>query len=286
MPGDSARKYGSLQKDNMKETPIFFTAGNYRLFGVLHEAKNESKKKEGFVICAPFAEEKLWAHRVLLNFARDLADKGYPVLRFDYMGNGDSEGDFEESTLDTMLSDTDYSVRTLKEKVREIESVSLLGLRLGATVASLAVRDRSEINRLILWEPVVNGSAYTRELLRINLSTQSSVYKKILFNTDALIGQMKAGGTVNVDGYEMAWPLYEQVSGVDLLNGNNTCECDTLIVQISRKKEAVNSVYEKLKGYYSKCELAVSTEEPFWKEMCHYYYRAHNLFHVTMDWLK
>jgi exosortase A-associated hydrolase 2 len=285
MSGDSARKYGSLQKDNMSETHYFFAAGNYRLFGVIHEAKHEFKK-EGFVFCAPFAEEKLWAHRVLLNFARDLADIGYPVLRFDYMGNGDSEGDFEESTLDTMLSDTEYAVRTLKEKVPEIESVNLLGLRFGATVAALVANDRSEINRLILWEPVVSGLAYTRELLRINLSTQSSVYKKILFNTDALIEMMKEGRTVNVDGYEMTWPLYEQVAGVDLLNGSNICGCNTLIVHISRKKETVNSPYVNLKRYYSKCELAVSTEEPFWKEIRHYYHRANNLYQVTMDWLK
>jgi len=285
MPGDSARKFGSLQKDNMSETPFFFAAGNYRLFAVLHEAKNEFKK-EGFVFCAPFAEEKLWAHRVFLNFARDLADKGYPVLRFDYMGNGDSEGDFEESTLDTMLSDTEYAARILREKVRGVESVNLLGLRFGASVAALAANQKSEYGRLILWEPVVNGLAYTRELLRINLSTQSSVYKKILFNTDALIELMKTGGTVNVDGYEMGWPLYEQVAGVDLLNGDNTCECNTLIVQISRKKETVNSEFVKLKGYYSKCELAVSTEQPFWKEIRHYYHRANNLFQITMDWLK
>jgi len=52
----------------MTETPFFFPNGNYQLFGVLHEAEAPSKN-EGFVFCAPFAEEKLWAHRVFVNFA-------------------------------------------------------------------------------------------------------------------------------------------------------------------------------------------------------------------------
>jgi len=269
----------------MAETPFFFPNGNYRLFGVLHEPKAPSKK-EGFVFCAPFAEEKLWAHRVFVNFARDLADNGYPVLRFDYMGNGDSEGNFEESSLETMLSDTRCAIRTLREKVTGVESVNLLGLRLGATVAALAGGNGSGISRLIFWEPVIDGSAYMREMLRINLSTQTSVYKKILHNTDALIQKMKDGETVNVDGYEMAWPLYDQIAGIDLLRNGNSCESQVLIVQISRKEGNVSQSLEKLKEKYGKADLAVAVEEPFWKEIRHYYSIANNLFRITQEWLE
>jgi exosortase A-associated hydrolase 2 len=269
----------------MLETPFFFPNGNYRLFGVLHEPEVPSKK-EGFVFCAPFAEEKLWAHRVLLNFARDLADRGYPVLRFDYMGNGDSDGNFEESSLETMLSDTECAIRTLREKIGALESINLLGLRLGAAIAALVAENAADINRLILWEPVVNGSAYMREMLRINLATQTSVYKKILYNTDALIRMMREGKTVNVDGYEMAWPLYEQIAGIDLLSRGNTCEGHVLIVQISRKEGSMTESFRFLKEKYLNSELAVAVEEPFWKEIRQYYSRANNLFQMTMNGLK
>jgi len=266
------------------ETPFFFPNGNYRLFGILHEPKSPSKK-EGFVFCAPFAEEKLWVHRVFVSFARDLASKGYPVLRFDYMGNGDSEGNFEESSLETMLSDTRCAISTLREKVSGVESVNLLGLRLGATIASLVGENGSDVNRLILWEPVVNGSAYMTEMIRINLATQTAVYKKILYNTDALIQKMKNGETVNVDGYEMSWPLYEQIAGVDLLSRKNGCEGQVLIVQTSRKEGKISQPLEKLKEKFATCELAVAVEDPFWKEIKLYYARAENLFRITHEWL-
>lgn len=268
----------------MTETPFFFPNGNYRLFGVLHEPQ-EPAKNQGFVFCAPFAEEKLWAHRVFVSFARDLAAKGYPVLRFDYMGNGDSEGNFEESSLETMLSDTRCAIRMLREKVSGVESVNLLGLRLGATIAALAQENGSDISQLILWEPVVDGSTYMREMLRINLSTQTAVYKKILYNTDALIQKMKDGETVNVDGYEMSWPLYEQIAGIDLINRNSACEGRVLIVQISRKEGKISQPLEKLKEKYTRCELAVAVEEPFWKEIRLYYARAEDLFRITHEWL-
>jgi len=269
----------------MLETPFFFPNGNYRLFGVLHEPK-EPSKKEGFVFCAPFAEEKLWAHRVFVNFARDLAGNGYPVLRFDYMGNGDSEGDFEESSFETMLSDTDCAIRTLMEKVGALESVNLLGLRLGGTIASLAGENGSNISRLILLEPVVNGSAYIREMLRINLATQTSVYKKILYNTDALIRMMKEGKTVNVDGYEMSWPLYEQCAAIDLLNQKNSFMGKSLLVQISRKEGDISQPFKSLQGRIGNCEAALAVEEPFWKEIKPFYARAENLFRITQEWLE
>ena len=45
-----------------------------------------------FVFCHPLTEEKLWTHRVFVTFARELAAAGHTVLRFDYRGNGDSDG--------------------------------------------------------------------------------------------------------------------------------------------------------------------------------------------------
>ncbi len=268
----------------MSETPFFFPNGKYRLFGVLHEVKN-TPRKEGFVFCAAFAEEKLWAHRVMVNFARELVARGYPVLRFDYMGNGDSEGNFEESSLETMISDTKCAVRTLREKITDVDSINVLGLRLGATIAALSANENRSAGKLILWEPVINGTAYMREMLRINLSTQTAVYKKILHNTEALIQMMKNGATVNVDGYEMAWPLYEQVVRVDLLDGSNSSDVCALIVQIIRKENKVSPAFEKLGRKYSNSRVAFSVEEPFWKEIRQYYSRAKNLYQTTLSWL-
>ena len=92
------------------ETPLFFPGAGYSLFGVFHEPVG-SPTGEAFVFCHPFGEEKLWTHRVLVSFARLLAERGHAVLRFDYMGNGDSHGTFQASSLGTMISDVRAAVR-------------------------------------------------------------------------------------------------------------------------------------------------------------------------------
>jgi exosortase A-associated hydrolase 2 len=269
----------------VNETPFFFDNNGYRLFGVLHEPMGKARK-EGFVFCSPFAEEKLWAHRVFVNFARDLAELGYPVLRFDYMGNGDSEGDFEECSVETKLSDIHCAAKTLQEKVGGIESVSLLGLRFGATLAALATGRGDIINRLILWEPILNGKAYVREMIRSNLSTQTAVYKEIRYNTEALIRMMKEGKTVNVDGYEMSWPMYNQATQIDLLASQNPYPGRALLVQISRKEGDINQPYKSLQSRLGNCDAVLTVADPFWKEIKPYYARAENLFRITQEWLE
>lgn len=267
------------------ETPFFFPSGNFRIFGVYHQSRG-APRREGFVFCAPFAEEKLWAHRVMVNFARDLAAMGYPVLRFDYMGSGDSEGDFEESSLDTMLADTACAITTLRQKAGSLKTLNLLGLRLGATVAALMEERTPGIGKLVLWDPVIDGSDYMREMLRINLSTQTAVYRKIMHNTDALIRMMSEGMTVNVDGYEMAWPMYEQIAGVNLADRPDKRTAPVLIDQISRKDKEAGTTLKRLLDRYPNSKLEVVVEEPFWKEHRRYYARAENLYEKTIRWLR
>lgn len=200
------------------ETPMFFENGSYRLFGILHEPAGVPTGI-GWVFCHPFAEEKLWAQRVYVSFARMLAARGAWVLRFDAMGSGDSEGQFSESSAETMLSDIGCAISMLKRSSETSLEVGLLGLRLGGTLAALAVERYPSVGKLVLWEPVVDGEKYMQELLRVNLTTQTAVYKEIRHKRADLVRMMREGNTVNVDGYEIAYPYYEQVSAVKLSEG-------------------------------------------------------------------
>ena len=107
------------------------------------------------MFCHPFAEEKLWSHRVFVNFARELVKIGYTVLRFDYMGHGDSDGKFEESSIETRVSDIKCALQLLREKINDKSKINLLGLRLGATLAAIVAEAAENINRLILWKKII-----------------------------------------------------------------------------------------------------------------------------------
>jgi exosortase A-associated hydrolase 2 len=268
----------------MRETPFFFPGAGHSLFGVLHEP--EARPIRGaFLFCHPLAEEKLWAHRVFVSFARQLVQHGYMVLRFDYMGNGDSEGSFEESSLSTARADVLSALDQVRGRAG-VARVGLLGLRLGATIASLVAEECDWIDRLILWAPIVDGNRYMQELLRTNLTTQMAIYKEIREDREALVEVMRRGGSVNVDGYEMTFPLFSEVAAVKLGTVDKRFAWPCLVTQLDRAPARPAPDLQQIVSTYSDGTLVFAQEEPFWKEIARFYNAAPNLFDVTLSWLR
>jgi exosortase A-associated hydrolase 2 len=264
----------------MIETPVFF-GDDAALFGVYHEPEQPSATP--FIFCHPFAEEKLWAHRVFVSFARILARAGHPVMRFDYRGNGDSTGDFCNSSLTTVCDDVRNAIADVQRRTGA-ERINLLGLRFGATVAALVAEERPNVDRLVLWAPIVDGNAYMQELLRINVTTQMAAFKEIREDRDALVAVMQQGRTVNIDGYDLAYPMYSQVSAVTLADAK-TFPRPCLVAHVDRQPDRPAPGPARLAGTYGAGTFVTAQEEPFWKEIPRFYQDAPNLFDVTLAWL-
>lgn len=266
------------------ETPFFFANGTHRLFGVLHEPGKRSRGT-GYVLCYPFAEERLWAQRVYVDFARELSRRGNPVLRFDFMGTGDSEGKFEDADVETFLSDIGCAMRTLNSKISGLNDVGLIGLRFGATLAALAT-ERSDVSRLVLWDPIIDGNQYMQEILRSNLMTQTVIFKKVERDRKMLIQDLMEGMTVNADGYEIGRKLYEGISGIRLNERVSRFEKRCLIVQIENRDAPIKERVLELKNNIVNSSVINVREEQFWREIKAYYGRAGNLSRATLEWME
>jgi len=267
------------------ETPLYFTDQNgYRLFGVYHSPSQDTRNT-GIVLIHPFAEEKLWAHRVLVNFARFLAAKGYSCLRFDFMGHGDSEGGFEAATVETRVSNIECAVNKLREISPLVTEVGLVGLRFGATLAALKAQQSRDIAWVVLWEPVVNGEKYMQQILRSNLATQSAIYKEIRYTREDLIDKLKSGNTINIDGYPLAWEFFSQASAVDLSDHNRMFVKRSLGVQIHDRKKNFSNEMTKLKKVSENMTIKLVKEKPFWRETKYFCSKAEALYATTFSWM-
>lgn len=268
----------------MNETPFFFQCESQRLFGVLHQPVG-APAQAGYVFCHPFAEEKLWAHRVFVSFARELAARGYAVLRFDYRGHGDSDGYFEDATVESYQADIEAATTALKDHVPSVCRLGLLGLRLGATLAALVAQRSAGIDRLVLWDPVIDGEKYGQEILMTNLATQMATHGKVVTDRAKLAAQMEAGATVNIDGYEMSGSMFRQVCSLSLSKPAPQFSGSCFIAQIDRGPKPLRADLSALKQGYGNAELVRVVEQPFWKEIKEFYNRADNLFAPTLDWI-
>jgi exosortase A-associated hydrolase 2 len=268
----------------MYERPLFFGDSGPALFGVLHQPARQTDAKDTFVFCHPFGEEKLWTHRVFVTFARQLAAAGHTVLRFDHRGNGDSQGIFGETTLETACADARTAIAELRTRTG-VAAVTLIGLRLGATVASLVAEGSPDVQRLVLWAPIVDGGRYMQELLRVNVLTQTATFKEVRQDRTELVAMLRQGLTVNVDGYEMGQGMYDSVSALNMAAQPHTFAGHCLIVQIDPQPKPAPEL-QKLASSYPRATVTLAQEEPFWKEIPRFYQQAPNLFMATMQWLE
>jgi pimeloyl-ACP methyl ester carboxylesterase len=127
--------------------------------GWLHEGTST----RGVVICGAHGFEDLCSRSSLRLLAEEISSRGVPVLRFDWRGTADSEGDGDAPhRVATWLGNIGEAARTLVERTG-VSEIVLVGLRLGALLALEAARD-IQPRRLVLLAPPASGKALGREI--------------------------------------------------------------------------------------------------------------------------
>jgi exosortase A-associated hydrolase 2 len=146
--------------------PFYFGDRARRLFGIYHAASRTEGPARAVLLCNSWGPEYIYAHRTIRQAAIRLAAVGFHVLRFDYFGTGDSAGDLTEASLAMWQDD----IRLAIDEVCEISGVArvmLIGLRIGAVLAGrVAATDPARVEKIMLWDPILNGTAYLNELFR------------------------------------------------------------------------------------------------------------------------
>jgi pimeloyl-ACP methyl ester carboxylesterase len=150
--------------------PFFFGPRARQLYGCYHEPSAWPSRETGVVVCYPAGQEYIRSHRACHHLAVHAARAGFPVLRFDYFGTGDSQGDDQEGDFNQWRADLRQAVDELCAR-GGVDQVVLAGLRLGASLALSTASQISNVRGLILWEPVVNGQTHIEELQRRHAET-------------------------------------------------------------------------------------------------------------------
>jgi len=126
--------------------PVSFRNHGQQLVGILHvpDTLESGEKAPGIVMFHGFTGNKSEAHRLFVYVARALCDSGFIVLRFDFRGSGDSDGEFDDMTVPGEVSDAEKALTFLaSQESVDRERIGVIGLSMGGRVAAiLASRDR------------------------------------------------------------------------------------------------------------------------------------------------
>jgi len=269
----------------IKETHLFFEAGEHRLFGVYYEPKTR-RKNLSFLFVHAFGEEKLWAQRVFVNYARKLSADGYGALRFDLFGHGDSEGDFRDATVNGWLRDIGHAWRTVNDMSGGSGQIGIIGVRLGATLGIMASESIENVKAVVAWEPIVDGAKYASEIVRSNIAMQSTIFGEIKYNRTALENRMKENMPLNCEGYEISYEMYDQVRSIKLAEQAKDFRTPCAVVQIGQAESGPRADIKNLTDSHSKSTLLISRGIAFWKDVRLYCTRSEELYDATSEWIE
>ncbi|MBV9510329.1 MAG: hypothetical protein JO303_08630, partial [Caulobacteraceae bacterium] len=137
--------------------PITFAG----LLGWLHQAAG-AMADTGVVLVSPLGRDERCAHMPMRILADQLAEAGFPTLRYDHLGEGDSLPlpDPEADALPALLDGIEQAVAQLRA-LTGVQRVVLGGVR---ACASLAMLRADLADGLLLLAPVLNGRSWLKRL--------------------------------------------------------------------------------------------------------------------------
>ncbi len=107
-----------------------------------------------FVICHGLTGHRIGPGYLFVKLSRFLSSHGFSSLRFDFSGSGESDGSFQDMSVETMESDLLTVISILKEKHKPHPLV-LIGHSFGGMIAALCTQHIS-FDGLALISPVGN----------------------------------------------------------------------------------------------------------------------------------
>jgi len=140
--------------------PITFTNDGEQIIGILHVPDNLKKgeKAPAIAMFHGFTGHKSEAHRFFIHVARALCNAGYIVLRFDFRGSGDSDGEFEDMTVSKEVSDASQAIDFLSDlAVTNQKKIGVIGLSMGGRVAAILASKDKRIKFVILYSAALSS---------------------------------------------------------------------------------------------------------------------------------
>jgi alpha-beta hydrolase superfamily lysophospholipase len=264
---------------------LYFNGVDRGLFGWLHCPTTDKCSGIGIVVCNAFGFEAICSHRSVRGFAQAAAASGFPVLRFDYSGTGDSEDiDPEADQIELWVRDVRSAVAEIRQRTG-VASVCLMGIRLGTLIASLAADEATRVDSLIMISPIVSGRRYARELRNTRLAASLWSGAESVAESATSGAQSETVTPFEVSGFPLASKTMSSLSKADLSAIETVSGRQILIFDDSTLPTA-KAWSEKLGAHGVEAEYTMSPEaHPMIKSLPHLATVPDTMFATACDWL-
>jgi hypothetical protein len=157
------------------EVPTFFGPTESPLFGVVH-LPVDNQIRGGVLICGSLGKEGMDSVRLQRVLADSLARRGFGVLRFDYLGLGDSAyAQLRDDAVANWVASVGHALDYLT--LIGAESATAVGIRAGCLLLNEYLAQSHMVNRAVYLDPYGTGRRYLREhttLFRVSVGEDAA----------------------------------------------------------------------------------------------------------------
>lgn len=138
-----------------------------RLSAMLHLPADATPDAPLIVFCHGFTGDKIGANQLTLRLACALEQAGYAALRFDFLGSGDSEGEFASDTIVAGWQEDLANVLDWTARQPQLAALPLVlyGHSLGGLVVLTRDAARPAVAGRIAFAPVTGAVANFRDII-------------------------------------------------------------------------------------------------------------------------
>lgn len=150
----------------MMKEHLWISSRKKRLSAMIHLPETFKAGTPVVICCHGFTGNKVGYNHLTVNLANFLEQLGYGVLRFDFLGSGDSDGDFSTDTIVSGWQEDLYNVLQWVKRQAEFSAspILLYGHSLGGLVV-LTYPDDHRIAARLLFAPVTDPIHNFRDII-------------------------------------------------------------------------------------------------------------------------
>ena len=170
------------------------------------------------LLCHGFTGTRIETHCLFVKMSRLLEKIGIASCRFDFIGSGESDGDFVDMTVQGEVEDT-LAVLDYVKALDLVDSSRLgtIGLSLGGAVAALAAGESRSFRAVCLWAPV----AFPGELFLDPMGT-------------AALNSLNRRGWIDQAGNKLGLSFFEKLGALRPVEALASAEMPVLILHGSQ----------------------------------------------------
>jgi pimeloyl-ACP methyl ester carboxylesterase len=214
------------------------------------------------IVCPPIGAEAARNYRRETLLSRQLAGHGVETIRFHYRGSGHSEPSPDDG-FQSMVDDA----RLVGSAPDDDVPMAWMGTRLGGSVATAVLADAPGVP-LVIWDPVLDTTAYFREILRARVFSAFKTDDAAAAPKSDLIKDLQSSGSIDLLGYSINAALLDQIASRSSIQSFPVEGRSVLLLDLRRKGDPRSEVVKLVNEWRTRgadaAVTGVALYEPWW----------------------